>query len=119
MRCIATLLLAVLSMGMLAPAVQSNPEAKLPACCRQNGKHQCARLSSSHPSENSSQIAIANQKCRFFPITIAPVCNHVVLGLRAQGFVLLTQNLIESGPKQAGHRIAAAHNLQRGPPSLS
>jgi hypothetical protein len=42
-RVSATLLLALLSVALIAPALcASGPDTNLPACCRRSGKHHCA-----------------------------------------------------------------------------
>jgi hypothetical protein len=61
-RILAVALLAVFSFSLIDPAVfASNPESKLPSCCRRAGKHHCAMtMGETGPSIQAS-------KCRSFP----------------------------------------------------
>ncbi|MBY0504220.1 MAG: hypothetical protein K2X03_09930 [Bryobacteraceae bacterium] len=40
-RAVSILLLALFSFALSAPAWPTNPETKLPPCCRRDGKHGC------------------------------------------------------------------------------
>jgi hypothetical protein len=64
---VANLLLAVFSFGLIAPALDSEPASKLPACCRREGKHHCATVSPA----SSKEVALrdVSQKCPRFPGT--------------------------------------------------
>lgn len=47
-RILASLLLALVGFSLIAPALfASDADAKLPACCRRNGKHHCTQTTGS------------------------------------------------------------------------
>ena len=50
-RIVASILAAVFSFALLAPALSGDTDAALPSCCRRSGKHHCSLAT---PDPNSS-----------------------------------------------------------------
>jgi len=62
----AILLVAVYSFSPIAPAVfASDPESKLPPCCRRDGKHHCAMMANQQASPSGPSIQ--SNRCPLFP----------------------------------------------------
>jgi hypothetical protein len=70
-RVLASLLVALFSFSLIAPALYaSDADSKLPACCRRNGMHHCGMA---NPTESSGPAAHA-ARCADFPsASVAPV----------------------------------------------
>ena len=95
------------------------PEAKLPECCRRDGKHRCAMQSS---DETTAQVVrAAKSRCASYPQTqstvaavpfgLAPVPPHM-----AAPPLALVDAVAQA---EAGYRISFARSRhERGPPSL-
>ena len=64
-RVLASLLVALFSFSLIAPAVfASDPDSKLPACCRRDGKHHCGMAShTDSPAGPTARPA----RCDLFP----------------------------------------------------
>jgi len=61
---LAAALLALFSFSLIVPLVfASDPESKLPACCRRAGKHRCVMPVAESPSGSTVQAA----RCSAFP----------------------------------------------------
>ena len=80
-RISAVLLLALFSFPLISPAVFADADSKLPACCRRDGKHRCARMSIVDQQESSGlAVKSAQQKCPYFPKASAvPAYSKTVL----------------------------------------
>ena len=64
-RVLASLLVAMFSFALIAPAVfASDPDSKLPACCRRDGKHHCGMMSH---TESHGGPAAKTARCDLFP----------------------------------------------------
>jgi hypothetical protein len=65
-RVLALLLMALFSFSLISPAVfASDPDSKLPACCRRGGTHHCAMMAMQ--SESPSGSAVQPGRCPLFP----------------------------------------------------
>jgi len=62
----AILLLALLSFSLLTPALASDSNSKLPACCRRQGKHHCATAAGGGAWKSGAGF-VANARCRVYP----------------------------------------------------
>jgi len=53
----------------LMPLLSAEPESKLPACCRRDGKHACSMMMKSSPSSIPGQPSITAKKiaCPLYP----------------------------------------------------
>src|SRR5687767_1765612 len=109
-RVAASLVVALVSFALLAPAV-SAPDPKLPACCRRHGKHHCS-------DRSDSGTAIQAAKCGAFPSAQSlPV--PVILP-SPQATISIAANHLIAFPQFAQEHVTApdrAHR-KRGPPSL-
>jgi hypothetical protein len=65
----ATLLLALLGFTSVTPLVFADPDSSRPACCRRDGKHQCAMASMQAQQESSTEPAFRSVRatCPYFP----------------------------------------------------
>lgn len=120
-RILASLLLVLFGFSLIAPATfASNADAKLPACCRRDGKHHCSMTASRAelPSGPAAQAA----KCASFPSATALPASQVAAApgvVRAlfTGFVAhsvpgaRTESLSRISYSQAGQK--------RGPPAFA
>lgn len=71
-RGFSILLIAIFSLGPLTALSSASEEASLPACCRRNGKHRCARASEMTAAAVSMApggrpVWNAPQHCPYFP----------------------------------------------------
>lgn len=75
-RIAATLLLLTFSIALITPVLSaSDPEAKLPTCCRRNGKHHCAVMGSTEPS---SVPTLQASRCVSYPTATVVAANPLV-----------------------------------------
>ena len=75
-RIAATLLLLTFSIALITPVLSaSDPEAKLPPCCRRNGKHHCAVMGSTAPS---SVPTLQASRCASYPIATVGAATQLV-----------------------------------------
>jgi hypothetical protein len=119
-RASAMLLVGLFSFSLISPSVfASDADSKLPACCRRDGKHHCARMATE--SESSSGPAVQAGRCSFFPtVQGVPAGRTVALaGIFQSGFEPLvrhgasghqTESLCQSSYSRAGQK--------RGPPTF-
>jgi len=72
-RISATLLLALLGFTSAMPLVFADPESSQPACCRRDGKHQCAMTAMQEQQESSSEPTFRSVRttCPYFPSSSA------------------------------------------------
>jgi hypothetical protein len=68
-RALSYFLLALFSFQLIAPALRPDPGSGLAACCRRDGKHQCAMAHSDGESGalTGSTIRALQPKCPLFP----------------------------------------------------
>jgi hypothetical protein len=128
-RILSILLMLVLVSGPAGPAsalasglasgwTGKVDESRLPACCRRNGKHHCAIMSSPDAADGPTSIS-ANNSCPFMPRTLASTAPSVValLNAAASHLEFPTQFLARHGSVTAAP-INDRHNWpQRGPPA--
>jgi hypothetical protein len=119
-RVLASLLVALFSFSLIAPAVfASDPDSKLPACCRRAGKHHCTIATRGQsPAGPAAQTA----RCDLFPCSGAVPANQVA-GLPGISRVVVTG--LFSHPATLSRtatqsRISYSQAGQkRGPPALA
>lgn len=118
-RILAVALLGLFSFSLIEPAVlASDPESRLPACCRRLGKHHCAMDAE---AGSSSDPSIQPSLCRFF-------AGSAVKSLPLAGLLKAVQAVSVSMPSlkayrpssDTPYRVSYRSTCQkRGPPSLS
>jgi hypothetical protein len=117
-RTLASLLLTLFSLPLLAPALASIPDAsQLPACCRRNGKHHCAmNMEVGNIPPGSS---IVSEKCPYSPFGHSPFLQpHAFAPIGTlSSFGRATGPLSAVRAAETGYRISADRTRQkRGPP---
>jgi hypothetical protein len=118
-RLTATLLLALFSISLMS-AFGADPDAKLPACCRRNGKHHCAMAAGSSASPEPGFKA--NDKCPLYPG--AALSTSVVPAIAPPAAALTAilcggDNLLRSRHRLAIPAERLRAHLKRGPPFFS
>jgi hypothetical protein len=119
-RALASLLLAVFSFPLFAPALFAG-EANLPECCRRSGKHHCAMAMNDAPA---SGVAFGSMqtRCPIYPGAPATPASVFVAILKSASVVF---GALVSHPAihirtEAGYRVSFDRSSQkRGPPVLS
>jgi hypothetical protein len=118
-RALASLLLAVFSFPLIAPALFADSESQLPECCRRNGKHHCA-MTTEEPASTTGVSFRSNQaRCPLYPGALSAPAGDYVAILRTSGALCAA---IVSHPSvhaqtEAGYRISFGRSAQkRGPP---
>jgi hypothetical protein len=66
-KALALSLAALLVLEATAPGLSSGVESKLPACCRSDGKHQCAMQRAVASAPWQSPVLSARSACPLFP----------------------------------------------------
>jgi hypothetical protein len=117
----AILLLAVFSFSLIPVAVSADSKSKLPACCRRDGKHGCAKAAMQE-REQSSTVAIKNApKCSSFPKAVAAPAGEKAGVPRPVNLLIahVVDLLIPAEQAEAQSRVSFSRAWQkRGPPSL-
>jgi hypothetical protein len=113
------LLLVLFSFPLIVPAQRTDNEAKLPACCRREGKHHCGMANGSSQQQTSGVSARA--KCPSYPVaSAAPLfSNTVLLNPSRIFFASIVNHPAVQSQTEALQRISFSRSRQkRGPPSL-
>src|SRR5262249_562544 len=117
-RLSAILLLALFSFSLCSFAFQSDPESKLPACCRRSGSHHCSLASGGRKSGRGFN---ANDRCPLFPSFVVGPGSGNTLRLTARGSVFAPAFVSGFVPRFVNAhrqgRVVLAHG-ERGPPSF-
>jgi hypothetical protein len=115
-RLLVSLLLAVFSFPLFAPALLASADSNLPACCRRNGKHGCSMPSG---SKSTSGISLHAVHCPMSPAgSQAPAADFVAV-LKGSGavFAALVSHPSVHVQTEAIGRVAFSRSSQkRGPP---
>ena len=119
-RLLATFLLAMVSIPLIAPALVADSESRLPACCRRMGKHHCAAPVG---VEQTSGVGLntAAVHCASFPGTPAAPGPHNTMGPgadRRDSIPVFAQLASSTQPRSLYHLSAGGSCPKRGPPSL-
>jgi hypothetical protein len=119
----ASVLLLLFSYTLITPLLFAEPESKIAACCRRDGKHHCAKMAQmAHAAEAGDTVRITNSKtCPLFPPgASAPVTGDVAVPAPNPVFIIAVEAIPAPAEQVEIHRrIAAARAwLKRGPPSL-
>jgi hypothetical protein len=116
-RVLAISLLALFGLPIALPLLGAKAtDAKLPICCRKDGKHHCAM--SMDASNNSSARTIA-EKCPYsIPTSAIPVLRSATPAAAASIFAGIIQHPAAFSQVEAHRRISFDRSRQkRGPPS--
>jgi hypothetical protein len=121
-RAYAVMLLVAFSFSLIAPLLSAEPESRLPACCRRDGKHACGMTKSEAPSPVHG-LAVKSTKttCPQFPSgkgTQALAKTHVSPQSHAAPIRVVNPDVI-AVQMEVRYRIAFSRAWQkRGPPSF-
>lgn len=117
-RAAAILLVLVFSLPLIAPALASAPDdSKLPACCRRNGRHQCAMQM--ELGNVSPRFHVVSETCPYLPFAHTallqphpfPAPASLAPADHAPDFAAILR------AAEAGYRISADRaRHKRGPP---
>ena len=120
-RLIASLLLAVLSTGFVAPVVVGASESNVPLCCRKDGKHKCemSQARAEVPGGGVSAVS-AHAKCPLYPRR-APPSRAQYTGAET---AIVSRQLFVPMRAEASHAFQpinrhVSRQFPRGPPFLS
>jgi hypothetical protein len=122
-RLLAVLLIALFGLLAVSPALASDPESNLPACCRRAGKHRCMTAAGSGATSGATGgLAIQSAgTCPYFPGSLVTTSNSGAV------VIVASQAVSAAPPRHAAlHRAAQTSGLlsrhpshqKRGPPSL-
>jgi hypothetical protein len=112
----AILLAAIFGFSVIGPALVVDANANLPACCRRDGKHHCAKIDTS-----GAGLKAVGPRCAEFPKAGAfPLHSGTALPGSSQCvFGAILRHPAMAAQAAAGYRISFSRSRQkRGPPSL-
>ena len=116
----AILLVLAISGGLIAPLASVELAAKLPACCRRDGKHRCA-MAGSQPDAAGSTPKAANARCQQYPDHARTQAVAKANGCAPASLTEVPALRFSAGIRQAEsqYRISFGRSRQkRGPPAL-
>lgn len=121
-RACAVLVLLATSIGLVNPMLFAEPASKLPACCRNDGKHHCSMMASKSLESSGPAMKAKATRCSLYPSGVAapaalkfaslPPQHSEVPELTASGNPFLQGDGLWSGVDPCGES-------GRGPPSYS
>jgi len=114
--------MAVFSISLIAPALSLEAEAKLPACCRRDGKHGCAMMKKARSKQSSGPALKSRVLCESCPTGHAiPATGKLILDLPTFcSFASLFSHPHMIAQTEAHYRESAQRAWQvRGPPAHS
>jgi len=123
-RAFAVLLLAVVSFPLISPLLSApRPEAKLPPCCRKDGKHACGMMLAADADHMPGDSAWKSRRtaCPLFPTGRATpaVAKASALGGGYTFAVPVPQLAAFAVQPEAQYRASFSRSCQkRGPPSF-
>jgi hypothetical protein len=115
-RVCATLLLVLFGFPLIVPVIRVDSEAKLPSCCRREGKHHCG--ATSHPEASGAAL---RERCPNYPgVSALPAfSNTVLLNTEQVFFASIVKHPSVHSQTEALQRISFSRSSQkRGPPAL-
>ena len=115
-RVCATLLLALFGFPLILAAIRVESEAKLPSCCRREGKHHCGMA-----NRQETSGAAVREKCSNYPgVSALPAfSNTSLLNATQIFFASMVKHPAVHSQTEALQRISFSRSSQkRGPPAL-
>ena len=120
-RIFAILLLALFSFSLLAPVVSAqDAEAKLPPCCRRDGKHGCG-MKMKTTAASTGVAWRTNSRCSMFgKAGVTPAMSKAIVAAPAETLaVSLVSHPSAVEQVEARYRVSFSRSKQkRGPPSF-
>jgi len=120
-RLCAVLLLAVFSLGLMAPAFAADADAYLPSCCRRAGKHHCSMTAEPAAGLQDGPVIGLHAVCPLYGHLGAVRANSSKTLLPAVASFRIPQlmNAARERRSRPVFPISPAHvHFQRGPPSF-
>jgi hypothetical protein len=112
-------LIALFGLLAVSPALASDPESNLPACCRRSGKHHCMTAAGSGATGG---LAIqSGGTCPYFPGSLATASSPdavAVFTAQAVSAAPACHAAWQSAAQTSGLLSLGRSHLKRGPPSL-
>lgn len=124
-RVLASLLLAILSFPLMAPAFAADSASQLPPCCRRDGAHRCAMLAGAMPGDMEAQgrsFQSIRPKCPFYPATtVSPTEGRCALPRNSKRiFASIVCSHAVPVSTESRYRVSFGRSRQkRGPPLFS
>ena len=121
-RALSTVLLLLFSLPLISPlfALAADSGVNLPACCRRNGAHHCARtIHSTESSSSGFAVSAIPQQCPAYPAVVTPA-RHGDLALHTAALIFagIVSHPTVKTQIQARARVALDISRQkRGPPT--
>ena len=123
-QALAIFLLVLFSFSLISPTVSAGFAAKLPVCCRRDGKHHCAMTNMGDLQESpSSGLALraGQPRCPNYPTTGAvPTQSQTVQlkGSQAISPLIPSHRAIQEQTETHLHLSLNSSHPKRGPPIL-
>jgi hypothetical protein len=118
----AMLLVFVFSFSLIAPALFSDAESNLPACCRRDGKHHCGVMADvAQTPQSGLAVDALRARCPLFPSggAVVPNPEAALLAACQPAGIAISGQIAALAQADAGYRISFNRSHQkRGPPSL-
>jgi hypothetical protein len=114
------LLLVAFSLSLISPLLLAKSQKELPACCRRDGKHHCAKQMGQPPLEGVQIAALAT--CPLFPAgKVTPAPSQT--GAEPPVFAITDASVVNhpapaAQPAMRQSAVGFRPWQQRGPPSL-
>jgi hypothetical protein len=118
-RTIALALTMIFSWMLIAPIFGPDVDAKLPPCCRRNGKHHCMMHVMGRLGSNRAGLASVSEKCPCFPASTCAVHPQRFKPEAGERFYAeIVRHPACAQQTEALYRISILRSHQkRGPPS--
>lgn len=120
----AVVLLVAFSFGLIGPLLSAEQrEAKLPPCCRRDGKHRCAMMDAAAGAvdDGAAGIRSGEAKCPLYPAgKSVPVSLVGAVPLAGFGslYLPLTRRVVARPDAVQGRSFESCSARKRGPPSV-